>query len=200
MIVRMFTTRVSFTVFKCLNLSSYISSICFRKKHSVSERPKQKVKLDRMNEMVESLSQGIHLMVVNIGLPGIILPKVISSFYKYIATDAGNAAFELGVASWWVPPMNELYGTWIIFLFLSCLTNRFVSFRSVNWKVSIRLGKSHRLFDRCHATMLSHFLFTTLLVMLSNCCARRLFICKFNKWIHEKRLEIIEQNGKNRIE
>lgn len=50
--------------------------------------------------MVELLSKIVHILVVKIGVPGVILPKAILSFYNYFATDAGNDAFELAAASW----------------------------------------------------------------------------------------------------
>lgn len=61
--------------------------------------PKQKERFDRANGMVEFLSRAIHFIVVEAGVPGIILPKAILSFYKYVATDAKNDAFQLAVVS-----------------------------------------------------------------------------------------------------
>lgn len=82
-------------VTKYSNSSSLISCI----QQTGSDCPEQKVELDRINEIVELLSTVIHILVVKIGVPCIILPKAILSFYKYIATDAGNDAFKLAVAS-----------------------------------------------------------------------------------------------------
>lgn len=65
-----------------------------------SERPKQKEALYKTNRLVELLSKVVHFFVVKIGIPGIILPKAIFSYYKYVTTDVGNDAFELAVASW----------------------------------------------------------------------------------------------------
>lgn len=67
------------------------------KKWSDLEYPERKEKLHQTNRLAELLSKILLLLVVKIGVPGLILPKVVLSFYKYFGTDARNNAFELPI-------------------------------------------------------------------------------------------------------
>lgn len=94
-------TRVSFIVSKFCNRIFWLHFQ--NKKQSGAECPEQKVKLNKTKQQIELLTQVIHFLVVKNGVVGVIMPKAIFSYYKYFATDAGNGAFELAVAAWWVP-------------------------------------------------------------------------------------------------
>lgn len=74
-------------------------NLLYIEKTSGSKCPKKK-ELDKINRVVELLSEAINVVVAKIGVPGIILPKAIYSFYVYFTTDTQNDAFELSIPLW----------------------------------------------------------------------------------------------------
>lgn len=60
-----------------------------------NKNPAIRVKLEKTNRIVEELCEIFYFAAINVGVPCSVLPKVIMSYFIYITTDAGNAAFEL---------------------------------------------------------------------------------------------------------
>lgn len=50
---------------------------------------------EKCNEFIEKLSKVIYPVVIRLGVPGLVLPKTITSYYLYYTTFAGRDAFEL---------------------------------------------------------------------------------------------------------
>lgn len=64
------------------------------------ENPTSRALNERINQLVEKLSEIICSVGVKLVAPGIILPKVIFSYFIYFTTDAGSAAFGLPLPMW----------------------------------------------------------------------------------------------------
>ena len=62
--------------------------------------PASKVMHEEANDFVEKLSEIICFIMIKLGVPTFILPKVIYSFFVYFTTDAGGDAFELPYPVW----------------------------------------------------------------------------------------------------
>lgn len=93
-------SKFYFMLFKFGNLIRYMFLIyTLLKKQSEFKYPDQKDKLIKTKQLVELLSKVVHLLAVKMGVPGIIMPKVILSIYKYLTTDPDtqNSVFELPV-------------------------------------------------------------------------------------------------------
>lgn len=62
--------------------------------------PASKEMIKKTNELVEKSCKIAYFIIVQVALPGLILPKVIVSYFVYFTTEKGPDAFELSVLMW----------------------------------------------------------------------------------------------------
>lgn len=104
-----YNSKSKFHCVQILQYTIFIHFLLHTKQQLEPKNSKQKGNLEKTNELIELLSKVIHILIVNIGVPGIILPKAIFSFYKYFTTDAQNDAFELAAVSRYVAIVIATY-------------------------------------------------------------------------------------------
>lgn len=82
---------------KCTYRSAFLVYIF--EKQSELTYPEQKEKIVKTVRLVELLSEIVQFLVVKVGVPGIIVPKVLLSIYKGFTTDPDtrNSVFELPI-------------------------------------------------------------------------------------------------------
>lgn len=56
--------------------------------------------IEKTNELVEKLCQIAYLIIVQIGVPCVALPKAVLSYFVYFTNDLGPNAFELPIQAW----------------------------------------------------------------------------------------------------
>lgn len=62
--------------------------------------PASRAVIQRTIQRVEKISEIIYFVAINFGVPGVILPKALKSFFTYFTTDSGSDAFELPYVMW----------------------------------------------------------------------------------------------------
>lgn len=50
---------------------------------------------EKCNQFIEKLSRIVYFAVIKLGVPGLVLPKAMLSYFLYYTADAGRDAFEL---------------------------------------------------------------------------------------------------------
>lgn len=66
-----------------------------------SENPSSKQIYEKMIEKIEKRTEILHFALINVSLPGILLPNLIVSFFIYFTTNFSNDAFRLTYPTWW---------------------------------------------------------------------------------------------------
>lgn len=56
--------------------------------------------IQRAIRRVEKISEVTYFVAINLGVPGVILPKAFKSYFTYFTTDSGGDAFELPYEIW----------------------------------------------------------------------------------------------------
>lgn len=61
----------------------------------LTKNPAYRSKYEKINQLVEKLSEIIYFIAIKLGVAGLVLPKSVISYFLYFTTDAGAEAFEL---------------------------------------------------------------------------------------------------------
>lgn len=62
--------------------------------------PASKQMIEKTNQLVEKSCKTAYFIIVQVGVPSIILPRVVVSYFVFFTTDAGREAFELPFQAW----------------------------------------------------------------------------------------------------
>lgn len=112
-------------------ISYYVSGLKYPKSIAYGET----------NDLIEEISEFIHVLMVYVLAPCFVLPKAIYSFFVYSISDLGPDAFELPFPTWCD----------LLSIYFLCQIYVEIDLTSINafFKDSIRLEKPHGIFRCC---------------------------------------------------